>query len=137
MRDLRTVQYRDLHEDAARALSFLPPILELTTIRGPLLLCHAVGRDDMTVIDERTTLEMARWMPAFVAIETAARFHFVVAGHVHRFFVRQLADLVWINAGTLHRKDDPCFLLVDFEAGEIEHFMLDDELRSSSRLVPL
>jgi predicted phosphodiesterase len=137
MRDLRNVQHRDQHPDAARAFGFYPPLLEVATVRGPMLFCHAVGRDDMTVLDERTAIEMARWMPEFVAIETAARFRFVVAGHVHRFFVRRFPGFVWINAGTLKRDDDPCFVLVDLEASEVQQLALEDDLTILRRSVPL
>lgn len=137
MRDLRNVQHRDEHPEVARALTFYPPLLELVTTQGPMLVCHAVGLDDMTVLDDRTPIEMARWMPEFVAIEAAGRFRFVVAGHTHRFFVRRFPGFVWINAGTLKRDDDPCFVLVDLERGEVDHFVLDDDLGVLRRSVAL
>jgi predicted phosphodiesterase len=140
MRDLRNVQHRDAHPEAARALAFYPPLLELQTVKGTMLLCHAVGKDDMTVLDDRTSLPMARWMPEFVAIEAAGRFRFVVAGHVHRFFVRRFPGFVWINAGTLKRDDDPCFVLIDLEAGtagEVHQFMIEDDLTLLRRSVAL
>ncbi len=137
MRDLRSVQHKEAHPEAARALGSLPPLLELSTTRGPLLVCHAVGLDDMTVLDDRTLIEMARWMPEFVAIEAAGRFRIVVAGHTHRFFVRRFPGFVWINAGTLKRDDDPCFVLVDLDEGVVHHFMIDVDQSVLHRAVAL
>jgi predicted phosphodiesterase len=142
MRDLRNVQHRGAHPHAARALELNPPLLELATTQGAMLVCHAVGFDDMTVLDDRTPIEMARWMPEFVALEAAARFRFVVAGHTHRFFVRRFPGFVWINAGTLKRDDDPCFVLVDLApedggAGVVHHFVIDVDRSVMHRTVAL
>jgi hypothetical protein len=41
----------------------------------------------------------------------------VLNGHSHRQMVRDFGGLVLINAGTLARHRDPCFLELDFEEG--------------------
>ena len=50
MRTLRVVQFQDEHPEAASAMRFWLPCIEVSTIKGALLLCHAVGHDEFSVI---------------------------------------------------------------------------------------
>ena len=54
----------------------------------------------------------------------AEQVRFVVNGHTHGRMVRRFGRLTIINAGTLFRENDPCFAVVDFEAGRVDFFDL-------------
>lgn len=112
--------------EVERALRFLPPILELATVRGPLLLCHAVGTDDMLVLKPDTIPGFLVGTPAFDQLMRAPRFRFVVAGHTHEPAVHPVGHLTWINAGTLKGDDGPVVTLIDFEAGRVDFASLED-----------
>lgn len=111
-----------LDPEQRRFLEALPATRDYQTVAGPLLLCHGLGADDMcrlTGDDFGYALETNDPLQELLATE---QYRFVVNGHTHRRMVRRLGALTIINAGTLFREDDPCFALVDFEAGRVEFF---------------
>jgi predicted phosphodiesterase len=60
---------------------------------------------------------------------------FVVGGHTHRRMVRRFRDLMVLNAGTIHRWDDPCVLVVDFVRGEARlHDIADERIVGATRV---
>lgn len=104
--------------DATRTmLAGLPLTAEIDTVAGRALLCHGVGSNDM-----------ARVMPGDLEYAIAANtdlqdlvrggdYRWILNGHSHRRLIRHFAGLTLINAGTLLRHHDPCFLELDFAAG--------------------
>lgn len=127
-----------LTSDVERSLRMVPPLLELATVRGPLLLCHGVGRDDMTVLRPDTLLGFLFGEPAFEELIAARRFSFVACGHTHQRAVHRVAHLTWINAGTLKWDDEPVATLVDFDAGQVHFGALDEPSRVGAiETVPL
>lgn len=113
-------------EDVWRFCRFLPPMLELATVAGPALLCHAVAWDDMLVVDPDTEDGWARRARALADVMRAGRFAWMLAGHTHRFMLRRFDHLGIVNAGTLSRRDPaPCIVRVDFEARLVEHVAIE------------
>jgi predicted phosphodiesterase len=53
---------------------------------------------------------------ALLRLVLEGQYRFVVNGHTHRRMVRSFDHLTILNAGTLYREHEPCFLLADFEA---------------------
>jgi predicted phosphodiesterase len=98
-----------------------------TTPGGPALLCHALGDDDMTVLDpdEPTVITLSRRGVS----DLVATYRFIVHGHSHRRGVAHVETATFINAGTLVPVDDPCFGIVDFEAGVVQYYEFDRALR--------
>jgi putative phosphoesterase len=102
----------------------LPLWLRFETVAGRMLLCHGLGEDDMAGVwpfDDVLTLHSnyALWK-----LVNSHEYDFVINGHTHRRLVRSFDDLTIINAGTLYREHDPCFLIVDFETCVAEYFNL-------------
>lgn len=127
MRQLKDAQHLEAHgPEVEQALRFLPPLLEISTARGPLLLCHGVGEDDMMVLKPDSILGFLVGAPAFDRLMRAPRFRFVVAGHTHQPAVHPVGHLTWINAGTLKADDQPVVTFIDFEAGVVEFASLED-----------
>lgn len=107
-------------------LATLPPTRAFSTPRGPLLLCHGLGADDMTGVypdDVGYALEANHRLHALVG---EGAYRFVVNGHTHRHMVRTFDGLTIINAGTLQWGYEPCFFVIDFEAGRAECYNLRD-----------
>ena len=127
MRQLKDAQHIESYgPEVEQALRFLPPLLELSTVRGALLLCHAVGDDDMMVLKPDSILGFLVGTPAFDRLMRATRLRFVVAGHTHQPAVHPVGHLTWINAGTLKGDDQPVVTRIDFGSGRVEFASLRD-----------
>lgn len=121
MRDLPDATGFDaLAEDARAWIEALPTTRSYATPRGPLLLCHGLGSDDMATVrpdDEGYALSSNGALGDLLA---STRHRWIVSGHSHRRMVRRFEDVTFINAGTLFREHDPCFAVIDFDAGALE-----------------
>lgn len=103
-------------------LSRLPTTRELTSPRGNVLLCHGLGDNDMASVKphhEGYDIEVNTELQRLIA---ERRYQFVLNGHTHRSMLRQFGSLSIINAGTLLRDAERCFMVVDFELGELLRF---------------
>lgn len=108
-------------------LATLPATRGVETIAGPLLLGHGVGDHDMTRLlpyDEGYALDSNFALWELVADRA---FRFFVGGHTHVRMVRRFDDLIFLNPGTLCRRDAPGFLEVDLRAGTGSWFRVDME----------
>ena len=108
-------------------LRALPRTLTFATTRGPLLLCHGVGENDMkklTPDDYGYALECNDELQALMYTGT---YRFGVGGHTHQRMVKRFGPLTWINPGALFDHHAPCFALVDFERGRVEFYNFADD----------
>lgn len=113
---------------ACAFLAALPSTRRFRTPRGPLLLCHGLGADDMGGVYPDGSGTDPEAIFRLHALAGAAEFRFVLNGHTHRRMVRTVGDLTLINAGTLHRGyPDRGFLVADFERGVAQFYDLADE----------
>lgn len=97
-------------------LQALPGTRRISTTRGPLLLCHGIGEDDMSRLrtyDYGYALETNDALNALRTTDCAL----MVGGHTHERMVREFDALTVINAGTLTYTDKPCFLVADLQDG--------------------
>lgn len=108
-------------------LAGLPMTLTFSTPFGELLLCHGMGPNDMAKVtpdDYGYALESNDELQRLIADPQT---RFVVNGHSHRAMVRHFPELTVINAGTLKADNDPCALLIDFDAEEVSLFTWDGD----------
>jgi putative phosphoesterase len=115
-----------LRDDCREWLFQLPQTRSFQTPRGPLLLCHGLGEDDMAALrpdDQGYALESNLALDALVR---SKRYRFVINGHTHLPMVRSIRQLTIINAGTLCRFDRQVCSVVDFEQGNVEFFNIKD-----------
>lgn len=96
-------------------LEALPTNLELETIAGRMLVSHGVGADDEAWLVPETHGYALR--DAVAPVRDRIDVRYFLGGHTHVPMVRVLDDQVFINAGTLYRKDEPQVMVLDFEAG--------------------
>lgn len=108
-------------------LEMLPSSLVVETVVGAMLVCHAVGDDDMTRVlshhsdnEIRSTRAWARFIDEYPSVTV------MVCGHTHERMVRVLDGVTIINAGTLHRHDTPGFAVVDLTLGEVVYHDLEE-----------
>ena len=118
------------------SLASLPITRRLDTVRGPLLLCHGLGNDDMAGVhpgDSGYALHSNHRLHALVGDGT---YRFVINGHTHRRMVRTFDGLTIVNAGTLRADHQPGFLIVDFGAGVVQYYDVGEscEIREAGRL---
>ncbi len=126
-----------LSDDNRRWLQSLPRVRHLSTVAGPLLLCHGVAKDDMAVLKPDTRGYALQSIDALRALMSDQRVHFMLGGHTHERMVRQFQGLTVINPGTLRRGDEPGFALVDFEAMEVRFFDLEGSAVREASVVAL
>lgn len=128
MRELEgSVALSSLNGNTVAWLRALPRTLAFQTTRGPLLLCHGVGENDMkklTPDDYGYALECNDELQALMA---SGEYRFVVGGHTHQRMVRRFGPLVFINAGALPTWSGPCFSIADFGRGRVEFYDFVDE----------
>lgn len=100
-------------------LAALPPMIELPTVAGNVLVCHGLGLDDMASIKPWDDLINIRENVGFRKLCRGSSAKFIMNGHSHMRMVRTIEDRVVINAGAFCRDHDPSFGLVDFETSTV------------------
>jgi predicted phosphodiesterase len=123
MRDLQGATDRDeLGADTLAYLASLPPIRELDSPAGRVLLCHGLGKDDMAGVqpfDHGLALDGNEPLQELLRQD---RYRYLISGHTHRPMVRALDGLTIINAGTLLGAHTPCCAVADFGARRIQFY---------------
>lgn len=103
--------------DASRAfIEALPRTRRYSTRAGEALLCHGVGEDDEAWLLPDTRGYALQDMPTLRELMLDDEIQFMIGGHTHHRMVRVFPGLTVINVGTIHRKDEQSFVVLDFEA---------------------
>jgi putative phosphoesterase len=109
-------------------LAALPATRTIATVRGPLLLCHGVGDDDMKRFEPDTPLDESEEMQDVLA---SKEHRIIVGGHTHLRMARIVDGVFIINPGTLTtRGGTPGFATLELDQGGAPHiafFDVDDE----------
>ena len=109
--------------EASRAfLKALPPVRHYSTPAGNALLCHGVGTDDEAWLLPDTRGYALQDMPTLRELMLDDDVQFMLSGHTHKRMVRVFPGLTVVNAGTIHRKDEQTFMVVDFEAMRVSFY---------------
>lgn len=128
MRELDgAVALEALSQSSIEFLRALPLTLRFETVRGPLLLCHGVGENDVGHLkpdDYGYALECNDDLQVLIR---AGEYRFAVGGHTHQRMVRHFGGLTFINPGALARWSGPCFAVADFAAERVEFWDFDAE----------
>lgn len=109
-------------------LAALPATRTIATARGPLLLCHGVGDNDMKRFEPDTPLEESEEMQEVL---TSKEHRIIVGGHTHLRMARIVDGVFLINPGTLTtRGGTPGFAMLELGesiAPHISFFDVNDE----------
>jgi predicted phosphodiesterase len=114
---------------SAETRAFLEPLPVLRRFDSPaggVMLCHAVGEDDMAFLKAETRGYALQAIPTLKDLMLDEGVTYMLAGHTHERMVRRFAGLTVVNAGTIHRDWDQGYLIVDFVARRVEPYDLVD-----------
>jgi predicted phosphodiesterase len=112
----------DLNGDSWDFLPELRTMRGLATVAGQALLCHGLGEDDMAGVWPDDPEEVLQNNIPLKRLVASHQYEFVINGHTHYRMVRSFEHLTIINAGTLFRKHNPGFGLVEFDTGIVRFF---------------
>lgn len=96
------------------------------TPAGRALLCHGVGADDEAWLLPDTRGYALQDIPSLRELMLDDRIQFMLGGHTHERMVRVFPGLTVVNAGTIHRKDEQTFIVVDFGAMRVAVYSAKD-----------
>ena len=103
--------------DASREfIGTLPRTRRYSTQAGEALLCHGIGEDDEAWLLPDTRGYALQDMPTLRELMLDDEVKFMIGGHTHHRMVRVFPGLTVINAGTIYRKDEQSFVVLDFAA---------------------
>jgi predicted phosphodiesterase len=125
--------------ESLQMLAQLPEMVEFETVRGPALLCHGLGPNDMArVLPDDAGYALDSNDDLQNLLRTGAH-RWILNGHSHRRLVRRFGARTLINAGTLKRQHDPCFLELDFAtcSGRIFEFDSSGFLATTAQEISL
>jgi len=89
------------------------------TPAGTAMLCHGVGKDDEAWLRPDTRGYALQDIPTLRELMLNDRIQFMIGGHTHQRMVRVFPGLTVINAGTIHRKDEQTFTVIDFNTMKV------------------
>lgn len=92
------------------------------TPAGRALLCHGVGTDDEAWLLPDTRGYGLQDIPTLRELMLDDTVQFMLAGHTHERMVRTFPGLTVVNAGTIHRKDEQTFTVVDFDTMRVAFY---------------
>jgi predicted phosphodiesterase len=84
------------------------------TPAGTAMLCHGVGKDDDAWLRPDTRGYALQDIPTLRELMLDDSIQFMIGGHTHQRMVRVFPGLTVVNAGTIHRKDEQSFVVIDF-----------------------
>jgi predicted phosphodiesterase len=109
--------------DASRAfIEALPRTRRYSSPAGEVLLCHGVGEDDEAWLLPDTRGYALQDIPTLRELMLDDEVQFMIGGHTHQRMVRVFPGLTVVNAGTIHRKDEQSFRVVDFGAMHVSAY---------------
>jgi len=118
-------------------LKSLPSTLTIELPAGKLLLCHAVGTNDLQKLGPDHAGYAISSNEDLLKVLFDASIAIMVCGHSHMPMVRRFergagkTPLVVVNAGTLAREDNPGFVILDTGAQRVDFYRIGDDLAVS------
>ncbi|MEM8607535.1 MAG: metallophosphoesterase family protein [Myxococcota bacterium] len=107
--------------DSSRAfMESLPKVRHYDTAHGTALLCHGVGEADEAWLLPETKGYALQDIPTLRDLMLDEEVVFMIGGHTHQYMVRVFPGLTVINAGTIHRRSDQTFTVLDFDAMTVD-----------------
>jgi predicted phosphodiesterase len=123
MRNLKEATFlNELSEQSKKLLESLPLTVEFFTSHGLGLLCHGLENNDMARVtpdDYGYSIEVNADLQKIIKEQ---KYKYIINGHTHYHMVRKFQNITIINAGTLKREHEPCFLIVNFATKIVQFF---------------
>lgn len=112
----------EINEASRAFIEALPRLRRYATPNSQVVLCHGVGEDDEAWLLPDTRGYALQDIPTLRELMVDDEVEFMIAGHTHERMVRVFPGLTVVNAGTIHRKDEQTFMVVDFQAMRVEFY---------------
>ena len=103
-------------------LRSLPKVRTYETPAGRIIVCHGVGEDDEAWLLPETRGYALQDIPTLRELMLDDDLHYMIGGHTHQRMVRVFPGLTVVNVGTIHRKDEQTFMVIDFAARKVEFY---------------
>jgi predicted phosphodiesterase len=111
-----------ISESSSEFLRGLPQIRLYDTPAGTVMLCHGVGKDDEAWLRPDTRGYALQDMPTLRELMLDDSIQFMIGGHTHQRMIRVFPGLTVVNAGTIHRKDEQTFAVIDFNTMKVAFY---------------
>lgn len=109
-------------KESRRFLQSLRKLRRFETPAGPTILCHGVGEDDEAWLLPETRGYALQDIPTLRELMLDDGVQYMIGGHTHQRMIRVFPGLTVVNAGTLHRKDEQSFTVIDFGARTVAFY---------------
>jgi predicted phosphodiesterase len=109
-------------EESRTFLRSLRKVRRFDTPAGRAILCHGVGEDDEAWLLPDTRGYALQDIPTLRELMLDDSVQYMIGGHTHQRMVRVFPGLTVVNAGTLHRKDEQSFTVIDFGARKVAFY---------------
>ena len=90
-----------------------------------ILLCHGIGKNDMSKINPDDFGYAIEVNDELQEIIRAGKIKIIINGHSHKRMVKKIESLFIVNAGTLFREHSPTFLMIDFTLLKVDFYTFD------------
>lgn len=117
-------------------LRSLPATRTFETAAGTALLCHGLDRHDMIGINPWDLDEHLSYNEELQSLLVRREFELILNGHTHHPMDRVVRGVRGgqariINAGTLQRNQEPCYVFLDLEHNRISFHALNSDALST------
>ena len=100
---------------------------EFDTAAGPVLLCHGIGKNNMSKINPDDFGYAIESNYDFQRIAMQGKYKIILNGHSHKKIVKKVYYIVIINAGSLVNEHGAGFLEIDFKKRKTVFYSFDDQ----------
>lgn len=123
-REQRTLDHatQEISEESLAFIRSLPKMRHYQTLNGKTLLCHGVGEADEAWLLPDTKGYALQDIPTLRELMLEDDVQFMIGGHTHERMVRVFPGLTVINVGTIHRKNEQTFAVIDFDEMRVEYY---------------
>ena len=113
---------QEINEESLAFLRSLPKMVRYQTLNGKALLCHGVGEADEAWLLPDTQGYALQDIPTLRELMLEDDVQFMIGGHTHERMIRVFPGLTVINVGTIHRRNQQTFAVIDFDEMRMEHY---------------
>jgi len=113
---------QQINDESLAFVRSLPKMRHYQTPNGKALLCHGVGEADEAWLLPDTKGYALQDIPTLRELMLEDDVQFMIGGHTHERMIRVFPGLTVINVGTIHRRNQQTFTVIDFDEMRVEYY---------------
>lgn len=113
---------QEINGESLAFVRSLPRVRNFQTPNGKALLCHGVGEADEAWLLPDTKGYALQDIPTLRELMLDDDVQFMIGGHTHERMIRVFPGLTVVNTGTIHRRNQQTFTVIDFEKMRVAHY---------------